>query len=184
MKTRKGKQPDLWQYLEAQGVLENSTDEEIKAAKRAYRKIYQRQYKRVLRSRKLEYSIFLSREDGEYDMITAAAKEHHLSISAFIKSAALAYVRQVFLVPDRKYLAMLEQLLRQCINDIGGIMCTKDCSWFEREQKLDAINTRIEYLEREVTLLFRYPLSIEDAVRKALAKNPSIREKLLALLCS
>ena len=154
---RRNRHSKLWEYLESTGVLEKGSDEEIKAAKRAYRKRYFLEYKQKQRRFKPEYTIKFSKGNGEYASVTAAAKRHNLTITAFIHSATLAYLRNTYLVPDRIQIARLELLLSECLNEIKTIVKPKEKFFWERDRKLDAIEKRIEKLEVQINEVFRNP---------------------------
>ena len=144
----------LWQYLEEQGVLEHGTDEQIKRAKRAYKKIYIFNYKRKQRHANPEYIISFSSQKGEHKKVTEASKEHNTSVTKFIKSATLAYIDKTYLVPDKDQVAELEQTLSQCRNEIqrisrNRIQAVKDL--------IQAIERRISDMEASINDLFRNP---------------------------
>lgn len=153
---RRRKNSPMWEFLEASGVLEKGSDEEIKAVKKAYRKKYFLEFKQKQRRNKPEYTIHFSKPSGELGRITEAAKKHHLSVPAFLKSAAFAYLERTYIVPNRLMVAYLEQLLSDCLNEVKAISKTKERFW-EREQKLDRIEKRIEKLESQVNELFCNP---------------------------
>ena len=146
----------LWEYLELAGVL-NGSEAEIKEAKRTYRKKYFLAYKKRQRSKKPEFTICLSRENGEYKKLSDAAKKHHMAIPSFIKSSAFAYLQQVYLVPDRLLTAELEQLLADCLNEIKSITSIKEKYFWQRDEKIAAIEKRIEKLEGQINHLFANP---------------------------
>jgi len=152
----KRKDSPLWKYLESSGVLEKGSDEDIKAAKRAYRKKYFLDFKRNQRHNRPEFAVRFSKDDGELKRIVEAAKKHQLSVSLFLKNAAFAYLQRSYIVPNRLMVAHLEQLLADCLNDIKSISNHKERFW-ERESKLDRIERRIVKLEGEVRDLFHNP---------------------------
>lgn len=154
MKNRKGA---MWEYLNVLGVLENGTDEEIKAAKKAYRKQYYLRYKRNQRSSKPEFTINFSSDNGEYSKVKRSAERHKMTISAFIHSAVLAYLDQTYVVPNADQLAHLEQILSQCLNEIQKLVGVKEKYYWSREEKFEAIEKRIEKLERDIDQVFRHP---------------------------
>jgi sortase (surface protein transpeptidase) len=152
----------MWEYLETLGVLENGNDEEIKQAKKAYRKEYYLKYKRSQRHQKPEFTVNFSTDKGEYSKVVSASKRHNLTITAFIRSAVLAYINQSFLVPNPDQIAALEQILSQCLNEVQSIVQAKEKYHWEREQKFEAIEKRIEKLETEIDQVFRNPPLIHD----------------------
>ncbi|MEO8087791.1 MAG: hypothetical protein ABI763_13275 [Bacteroidota bacterium] len=153
---RKRKNSPMWEFLQASGVLEKGSDEEIKAVKKEYRKKYFLEFKKKQRKNKPEFTLHFSNANGEYERIRQASRKHHVSIPSFIKSAAFAYLERTYLVPNRLMVAHLEKLLADCLNEIKSIANTKERFW-EREQKLDRIERRIEKLETDVSELFRNP---------------------------
>ena len=159
---KKRNKPGIWEYLESVGVLENGTDEEIKAARKAYRKEYLLNYKRLQRSHKPEFTVNFSSEKGEYHRIAYAAKTHRMTITAFIHSASLAYLNQGFVVPNQDQIAHLEQILQQCLNEIKSIIRPRERYFWERERKIEDIELRIRKLEEEINQVFRNPPLIQN----------------------
>jgi hypothetical protein len=153
---RKRRNSPLWAYLEASGVLVKGSDEDIKAAKRAYRKKYLSDFKKNQRNKTPEFAVRFSKDNGELERIAEAAKKHHLSVPAFLKCAAFAYLERTYIVPNRLLVAHLAQLLSDCLNEIKSISSHKERFW-ERESKLDRIEKRIIKLEGDVSDLFRTP---------------------------
>jgi hypothetical protein len=147
----------LWTYLEASGVLEKGSDAEIKAVKREYRKKYYLNYKRCIRKEKPEYTICLSKKNGEYDRITNAAKQHKRTVTSFIRQATLAYIEQRFLLPNQSQIAELEILLSNCLNEIKLLVDKRTNYLWSTENKLDSIEKRIIKLESEINDVFRNP---------------------------
>ena len=160
-KTPKGS--PLWKYLEVCGVLEHGTDEQIKAAKRQYRKNYMLAYRKKERKEKPEYIINLSRKNGEFYTLANAAHRHSMPITAFLRRATLAYINKTYIVPDNFQVARLEQLLAQCLNEVQRIAPPKDKYSTEREQeKYNAIEKLIANLQKELTEALRNPPMLGD----------------------
>jgi hypothetical protein len=139
-------------------VLEHGTDAEIKAAKRAYKKNYFTRYRRAQRQEKPEFSVPLSRKNGDYGKVALAARRHKLPITSFIRKATLAYLDRAYIVPNRDQVARLEQLLMSCLNEVQAITHTKEKYHWEREQKYDAIAERIDKLEGEIRQVLYFPM--------------------------
>lgn len=151
------KKGGLWEYLDQVGILENGTDEEIKAAKRAYRKNYFLSYKKEQRIQKPEFAINFSKDNGEFETILKGANRHKLSVPSFVRQATLAYINQNYIVPNRDEVAQLEQLLSDCLNEIQTLVRFKERFNFQKEEKLEIIEKRIEKLEADIDRLFRNP---------------------------
>lgn len=162
MSRKKKNKGAIWEYLEATGVLENGTEEEICSAKKAYRKDYFLQYKKSQRRQKPEFTINLSKKNGEYYRVKKAADSHKMTLTAFIRSAALSYLDNRYLVPNESQVALLEQILSQCLNEIQRIVGARERYHWEREQKFEEIEKRIEKLELEIGNVFRNPPLINN----------------------
>ncbi len=158
---RRRKNSPFWEYLEASGVLEKGSDVDIKTVKRAYRKKYLLEFKRSQRQKRPEFTVRFSKDNGELERILQAANRHQLSVPAFLKSAAFAYLERTYIVPNRLLVARLEQLLSDCLNEIKSISNHKERFW-ERETKLERIEKRIIKLEGEVSDLFHNPTLFSD----------------------
>ncbi len=155
--TKNKKNSSLWAYLEAMGVLEHGTDAEIKAAKRAYWKSYYAKYRRVQREDKPEFSVPLSKKNGDYGKMALGAKQHRMTITTFIRKAALCYMDRSYLLPNHNQVVRMEQALMNCLNEVQSITRTKEKYHWEREQKYDAIAERITILENEIRQALCFP---------------------------
>lgn len=178
------KQSGVSQYLFSIGILETGSPEDIAAAKRTYWKQYHYNHRKAQRKEQPEITVSLSRTDGTYTTITGAAKKHHLTPAAFLRTATLAYLSQSFVLPDRAVLAHLQQLLSQCTNEVQAIAGAKEKYFWHREQKIETMEARIEKLEREVVELLSNPPTLESQIVAVLKKSPQIRERLLQLITS
>jgi len=174
----------LWAYLDASGVLEKGTEEEIKSAKKAYRKQYLLNYKRKQRASKPEFTINLSKDSIEYSKILTGAKAHKQKVTAFLRQATLAYINKTYIVPDRLVIARLDQLLSQCLNEIQIIVRQKERYFWGKDQKLKEIEKRIERLESEIDEILRRPFTIEELVTKEINKKPELKGQLLTIISS
>ncbi len=153
MSNRTGK---MWEYLESTGVLENGTDEEIKFAKKTYRKEYLLKYKQEQRKSKPEFTVNFS-NNGEYDKVQREAERHKMTITRFIHQAVLAYISQTFVVPYPEQIAYLEQILSDCLNQIQSIVKPKEKYHWESQRKLEEIEKKITALEEAINNFFRNP---------------------------
>ncbi len=154
------KRSPLWEYLEASGVLEHGTDEEIKAVKREYRKKYLLQYKRTKRGGAKEYTVTLKKESKELSIFMKSAKIHSLTVPEFIRQSALAYCEQKYLIPHPYQVAELEHLLSGCLNEIRTLVTKRDRFFWDAEMKLERVEKRIIKLEESIYQLFRNPPKI------------------------
>ena len=153
MSNRTGK---IWEYLDRTGILENGTEEEIKLAKKTYRKEYLLKYKQEQRKNKPEFTINFE-SNGEFSKVANAAKSHKMTITRFIHDSVLAYVSQTFVVPNAEQIAYLEHILSECLNQIQTILKPKDKYHWDRERKLEEIEKKIQALEEAINTFFRNP---------------------------
>jgi hypothetical protein len=173
----------MWEYLESiEGLLERGNDAEIEEAKKAYRKTYLLKYKQKQRLENPEFNVNFSNEGGEYDRVEQASKKHNMTITAFIREATMSYITKTYVVPDREGIAHIEQLLANCLNEIQTIIKQKERYNFEREQKYEAIEKTVERLEDEINKFFRQPLPVGEYVKRAVIKDPRIKEEILSML--
>lgn len=171
-------------YLDALGILENGTEADIAAAKKAYWKAYHARHRQEQRKVKPEVLVALSKDDGTHAAISKGARQHKQTISAFLRTATLAYLNQYFIVPDTAIICHLEQLLSQCLNEIQTIARMKGTSHWQADYRYDATEKRIERLEQELSALFRNPPELEAQIEKAVKKKPEQKERLLAFIAS
>ena len=154
---KNAKNSGMWAYLDASGVLENGNEEEIKAAKKAYRKLYLLNYKRKQRASVPEFIVCLSKNDGEYSRILSASKAHGKTIPAFLRIATLAYISKTYIIPDRLIVARLEQLLSQCLNEIQQIGRYGDLEYSIESQRsqmgifMQLLHQRMHHLGQDLT---------------------------------
>lgn len=174
----------MWEYLDSLGILESGTEEEIKKAKKDYRKIYFTLHKRKQRKQSPGFTLCFSKEKGDYGKVAFMARQHRMKISTFLRTAVMAYINKTYIVPDRLQVAELEQLLSQCLNEIQTIVKQRERFSYERELKYEAIEKRIEKLEFQIHQVLKCPYTIEELVIKNINEKPSIKEQLLAILTS
>lgn len=159
LRNRRGK---IWEYLNERGVLEKGTDEEIKKAKRKYRLRYFIEFRKQYRKKKHEYHVYYSKENGEFNKIVNAAKKHNLTPVSFIHLSSLAYIDKKYVVPNPEQVAHLEQLLSECLNEVRVLASQKERFFWDREQKINAIEKRIERLLVQINDVFRNPSLVYD----------------------
>jgi hypothetical protein len=174
----------LWAYLDECGVLEKGDEAAIKQAKKAYRKIYFTRYKQHKRKSHPEFTVSLSKENGDYQKIKTAAKEHKLSLPAFLKKATLAYLNEKYLIPDEEQLENIEILLSECLNEIQKIVKQRERIFWGKEQKIRDIETIITRLEIKIEEQLSQAPNLKEIIKKELQSNPDLGKQLLAILTS
>lgn len=182
--SKKARKGGIWAFLDTAGVLENGSEQEILAAKRAYRKKYILEYRRKQRADKPEFIVWISKKNGDYLKVSTAAKQHKMAMTTFLRHVALAYITKTYIVPDRVQLAQLRQLLSDCLNEIQSIVHQKERYFWGKEQKFKDLEKRIEKLETEISETLEQPLTVEELIKKEIEKNPQLKEHLIAFLNS
>lgn len=170
----------IWEYLDATGVLENGTEEEIQAAKKEYWRIYQRNYKRRMRREQRQVVVWLSKiEQSELEAVSGNQKP---SLPTLIRERALAYTRQRFLVPDPLLVGRIEQhlsLIRQSIRELAE----RDTdNWFSDTKRYRRIEQMLKRLETELIRQLRHPELIKDFIKHAKTQNPELLVELREML--
>jgi len=182
MRNNAKKKGGMWEYLDSLGVLERGIDEEIKLAKKAYRKKYFTLHKRKQRAKRKEYTIGFTNENGELLKLAYTAGQHQMKVTEFIKSAVMAYIDKTYVVPDKYRIAEIELALSQCLNEIQGIVKQKERFSFQREFKYERIESRIKRLETDIYSILRTPQTLEDLIIKEIKEKPKLKEQLINLL--
>ena len=126
--------PRQIEFLAQIGVLSKNA-EEIEAAKREYRKLYKRASKKLQRSLKHEYRPRFT--EAEVKVLKESASSHGKPVSTFIHHACLAYIHQIFIVPNPAQVTTMEKSMARTYLEIRSIK--------EHLEKRDA-NPRIELL--------------------------------------
>ncbi len=142
---RTRKNTHLYAYLESTGILEKGTDAEIKAEKRKYKKMYLLGFMKRYRNERNEYTIIFPKQAEENKQLQKAAKGHRLSVTAFIKQAAIAYLNKTFLVTDKEQVNRMELMLSQFLNEVRQ---RKNLPYSEIEKRIESIEIKIDSMLR------------------------------------
>lgn len=160
MSKRTGK---IYEYLEKSGVLENGSEEEIKKVKQAYRKKYLTDYKREHRKRRPEFVVGFSEQNGDLGRVLFAAQRLKMAPTAYIRAAALSYLKREYILPNPGQITLLEGLLSECVNQVQAIAGKKEKYFWDRSDKISAIEKRIAKLEKDIDGIFRHPPLAKDS---------------------
>lgn len=166
----------MWEYLEAQGVLERG-DDEIKAAKKEYRRLYNRHLKRKLRQERKEYHPLFSREENQ--LLEKEAALHDKSVTQLIHDTSLAYLRQEFVIPNPGQVAELEVLLAKAYSEIQRAANIVDEK--PRLSLLEMMRT-VEKMEKLIRGFFYEPKLVLDSVKNSIEKDDEFKNQLLAII--
>jgi uncharacterized protein (DUF1778 family) len=171
----------MWAWLQATGILKWGTEEDIKAAKKLYRRAYQRAYKKQRRAKRPEVTLSLNVDEHRY--LSQMAKIYEMSLAQFIRAAALAYLNQVYLVPQASKVARLEQILSHYQNTFDRLADDARRNGNDPTFKLyGTFANHFHKMEEHITQYLRYPHSLDKTIKQAIETKPAFRAKLQAYL--
>ena len=146
------------QWLQENGYL-NGSSELLTEGKAEWKRKYQREYQKARRKR-MKY-VVVSLTDEEADQLRNQAKEHHQTLTTYLREAALAYDQNRYLIPDNEQLIQLQEelaFIRYNLDDIKTMASRSFGS--EKEQQFDLALDRIAYLDNYIqTALLHPPLT-------------------------
>lgn len=173
---RKAKHTDsLYRFLDQAGVL-SGTDADIVAAKREYRKQYQARWRKERRHAQQELTVsFLP---AELQVINGAARKHKMSRPKYVQAAAIAYMKQLYIVPDILSVHTLTQYLALAYNEVQKLF---EENMLPHETGKEAMR-RISEMEAEVKKALCRPEKIEDWLLSVIRSNPAVIETIRQLL--
>jgi len=170
----------LYQYLKEKGLLGSDT-QTLQAAKHAYYRQQNREYKKQRRKDFPEVTVSLSK--GQHQELKAKADHYHLSLASFLREATLTYCQQRFLVPNAKQVAQVEQRLVHLQTDVSLLRKHADqLSLQQVAQGYQALVTRLATLEGFVSDRLREPARLDHRLIKELQANSSFVATLRLIL--
>lgn len=173
----------LWAWLQSSGILTWGTEEDIKAAKKLYRRAYQRAYKKQKRAKRPEVTCSFSQDEHQY--LSQMAKRYEMTLARFIRATSLAYLDQIYLVPVPSKVARLEQILSQYQNTLEKLAQEAARQPNAPAFKLYGIlANHLHKVESTVSQYLRYPHSLDGLLKHAIKSKPAFRAKLQAYLNS
>ncbi len=171
--------PKQLEWLAERGALSKGA-EEIEAAKAEYRKLYKRASKKLQRTLKREYRPSFT--ETEVEVLKASASTHGKPVSTFIHHACLAYINQIFLVPNSAQVTAIEKSLARTYLEIRSIKERLEKGSSNPRIELLNLMRRIEEYEVELRAFLRNPPQLITLVRDAIATSPDFRLVLKRLL--
>jgi hypothetical protein len=108
MQRRVKKGSGIYTYLQATGLLEHGTEDQIIAAKKMYWKQFRKIWKQQHRIEHKSYTISFSAK--EQKIVHNAAKQAHTSITTFIKNSCLQTPTSTPII-DKKAIGKIRELL-------------------------------------------------------------------------
>lgn len=122
------------------------------------------------RPRSIRKEIQLS--PSEFKTLEKAAKNHTKKFAIFLKQAALAYTKKVFILPDEHALNTFDMRCKEITNAINMI------AQFDppfKEQHTKQIYNFLDMLEIAVQQL-KEPLTLENIIKKAITERPDLHD--------
>lgn len=136
---------DLMAFLAAEGVLENGTPAEIAAAKRAYRKLYLRDYQR--RYRKSHVEVRYSVQEELAGSLRKAAGHLGLDLGTYSKETVIARLNGGYIPAENRPSRELLQAVSLIHSQIRHLCRQKPKGFLERRIQYERLRQRVQALE-------------------------------------
>ena len=159
------KKSGLYTYLDAIKVFDWGTEEDIAAAKKEYRRQYKTAWRQSQRKSTKQYTVSLT--EAEQITIRQSAQRHKRSITAFIKVACIAYVRQQFVVPDTVALHAIQELLDLNYGYLKDMFNERTVPY----QQATALLERQAVLEAAIMQQLTSPKNLEQCIADAIRSD-------------
>lgn len=168
------------QYLKAHNHPPNLSGDLRKTVYQTYRKWYKRQHQRQRRKERKRLEIFPS--DRELNLIQRQAKKHHLAASSFALKAIMAYLQQLYIVPDEEEIKSLQLALHKIGTNINQIAFQANKNKFADTHSIRLLNQQLSRLEQLIIQKLSQPQNLNTLVKAALDEHPSYARILQRIL--
>lgn len=159
----------IWDYLKSiPGLLEKGDKEEIAEARRAYWRMKNKQYQDQRKKRGKDVKVWFTAK--EWKIIEQAAKAHNVSAGHFIRESSLAYVAQIFVVPDVTAVRKIEALFLRMLTAIQEVEAKDGKGWLSRTNDYDALKQIVKSMRHEFTQKYGHP----DLLLKVIRDHPEV----------
>lgn len=170
----------LKQYLFRTGITELDDPIALERAKAAYAKWYKAEKNHEYKTTRTRPQLTLRHEEEE--LLRKAAIHANKPFATFIREAAIAYVRGVYLSPDEAILDQFAEALARIGNNVNQIAHRCNIQRSVAEADIRHLQTLIAAIDEEFSALFRSPVNLENALRKAYPSNKALHDFLTRLL--
>lgn len=153
--SRPNRNNGLTAFLEAKGVLTNGTPEEIDAAKREYRKLYERAYKQ--RYRKAHSEVRFTLAASVMRRLASTAGNLGVDRSTYAKEATLARLDGVAPRSDQRVDREVLQKVVLIHSEVRHLCRHRPTGFLERRVLFDRLAERISALEEAFREIFNKP---------------------------
>lgn len=166
----------VYAYLESSGVLDGGTDEAISQARKEYWRRYKASWRKQKRATEKEITVSWDKE--ELQLLTKTSKYHHMSRTAFIKSATIAYINKAYVVPNAMEVRLIAQHLALIYNSLQEIIETNQLPG----QIGKILSEKVLELEHTVLVSIHNPKSLDTIIRESVNNNRTLKTHLIHLL--
>lgn len=164
----------IYTYLEP--FIQSGDEQAIEQA----RQEYQRRYKAAWRQakRKTQKTFEISFDKDEWQIIRNAKLTHKRSFTHFIKSSALAYCQQKYLVPDQLAYNLVTQELRMVYNKLKDIEEQNRLPVSQIATVLSAFSS----VQQTITKHLNNPQTLDEVLTEAIQTIPGYKANLLTII--
>lgn len=172
---RKNKQSGVYAYLNTLGLLENGSEVELSIARKEYWKKYQANW---IRTKRKQAHLTVYFNNKEFRIIKNAARNNKRSNTRYIKEAALAYARNIYLVPDLRFYMELSGTMTSIVSMLKAMLNLGTTEFKRTRQLFD------EFLIHETRLkaILKEPIIADEIWLKELLNDDTKKEYLLTLI--
>jgi hypothetical protein len=175
---RGSKKQGVYAYLTATGVLEKGTEVEINAVRKKYWSEYKRKWRKSRRKEQEEITTSYTKE--EMNILIKAAKEYGMNRTQFIKETTFAYINKSYLIPHKKEVAYIRQLLGMMYNSVNDYRDSDNI----RSGSINILLEKINALEKEILVSIHSIKPLEQSIENVVRNNPSLKDQLINFLNS
>lgn len=179
---RPKKNSGVWDFLDKKGLLENSSDEEIKIARAAYWREYSRlRMQKTRKAQKRQFSISFAA--NEIAHVQSASKAYgYKTIQDYIRACTFAAMQKANVIPHSSTLAEILQILRLCDSKLEAIKNNESKGLFklgtlENDQKIV-----LNEVEQRIMEILQRPRSLKEIIIENLKINPKAIELITSII--
>ncbi len=146
------------EFLARKGVFSDSAPEVIEEAKKQYRQQYLKEKQKEFRETHIRKELFLTKK--EFGFLKHHAEKHQIKLSRFIKNAAIAYLKNEYLLPDDTQVRNLELETRRIGNLMNQIVRHIHASECITDDDVRMMKLQLQALEQKISSALRNPQKV------------------------
>jgi predicted HicB family RNase H-like nuclease len=171
---KRNKKGGIYAYLEASGILEHGSHEQIQEVRRQYWKTYRKEWhKRYTQGMK---SFVIRFSPYEHQKIAEAAARHKRSINSYLRATVIGYSQQKLIISDPTSVREILSQLNLIYYILRGSLSVPRLS---KEGEVQILS-RLEEIEKSVIPQLKNPKTFETHFMEVLRDDPQMIERLLA----